>query len=123
MDSITERQREYIEILSNYEYSKKEDEADIANYLKKKNKQSITQLSKREASELIQILLKRPTEYTFICGKKVILPKRDVNCYHVLSDVEGCMHSCPDKTIGGDVNNCPQLLDWYKKNDTYEKES
>jgi len=115
MDSITERQREYIEILSDYEYTRKEDEADIINYLKEHKKQNISQLTKEEASELIQILLKRPTEYTFVCGKKIILPKQEVNRYHVLGDVEGCMHSCPDKTIGGNVNDCPYFLEWYSK--------
>ena len=68
---------EYINILSSYDYSKKEDEADIANYLEQHGKQTIPQLSKREASELIQILLKRPTEYIFLCGKKAILNKQE----------------------------------------------
>ena len=113
-DSITERQRDYIKILSNYEYSKKEDEADIANYLKDHNKKDVSQLSKREASELIQILLKRPTEYTFVCGKKAILPKQEVNSYNVLGELEGCLHSCPDEKIDGDVNSCPHFLEWYR---------
>ncbi len=103
MNIMTVRQIEYIEILSSYEYSKKEDEKDIEDYLKDKGKENISQLSKKEASELIEILLQRPTEYTFACGKKAILHKQEVNCYHVMGDLEGCMHACPD---GIDVNNC-----------------
>jgi hypothetical protein len=107
MDAITNKQEEYIKILSSYEATKKEDEGDIAAYLKEHNKKEISQLSKKEASELIQILLQRPTEYVFLCGKKATLHKREVNCYHVLGDVEACMHTCPNSTVGGDVNNCP----------------
>ena len=69
MDAITNKQEEYIKILSSYEATKKEDEGDIAAYLKEHNKK-ISQLQKKEASELIQILLQRPTEYVFLCGKK-----------------------------------------------------
>ena len=111
MSTITTRQKEYIEILSSYDNTKKEDEADIKNYLKKVGKTSISQLSKEEANELIKILLKRPTEYTFHCGKKAILHKQEVNCYTVMGDLEGCMHACPDEKINGDVNNCPYWAD------------
>lgn len=106
MDTITEKQENYIKILSSYEYSKKEDEKDIEDYLKEHGKKSISQLSKKEAGELIKILLDRPTEYTFLCGKKAILPKQEVNWYHVLGDFEGCLHACPD---GIDVNSCSYL--------------
>jgi hypothetical protein len=111
MDSITEKQADYIKILSSYEYSKKEDEADIANFLKEHNKEKIPELSKREASELIEILLRRPTEYVFICGRKAILPKKDVNRFNVLGHMEACLHACPDEKIGGDVNGCPDYKD------------
>lgn len=113
MDSITKKQAEYIKILSSYDYSKKEDEADIANYLKEHNKQEVPQLSKREASELIQILLRRSTEYTFVCGRKAILHKQKVNSFEVLGYLEGCLHACPNEKIKGDVNNCPD----YKSQD------
>lgn len=111
MDSITEKQADYIKILSSYEYSKKEDEADIVDFLKGHNKEKIVELSKREASELIGILLRRPTEYVFVCGKKAILPKKDVNGFNVLGCLEACLHACPDEKIGGDVNNCPYYKD------------
>lgn len=106
MDTITEKQEKYIKILSSYEYSKKEDETDIENYVREHSKKSISQLSRKEASELIKILLHRPTEYTFACGKKAILPKKEVNCYHALGDLEDCLHACPD---GIDVNDCSYL--------------
>ena len=107
LDSITEKQKNYIKVLSSYVGTKKEDEKDIVNYLNKYQKKNISQLTKKEASELIQILLERPTEYTFICGKKGLFHKQEVNSYNVLGDIEGCLHSCPDKDINGDVNNCP----------------
>jgi len=111
MSSITERQAEYIKILSSYDYTEKEDEAEIANYLEQYSKQNVSQLSKREASELIQILLKRPTEYVFVCGRKAILDKREVNAFNALGYLEACLHACPNKKIQGDVNNCLDYKD------------
>ena len=80
---------------------------DIENFLRECGKKTISQLSKEEGSELIKTLLQRPAEYTFACGKSAILQKREVNCYHVLGDLEGCMHACPDEAVNSDVNNCP----------------
>ena len=111
MSAITEKQAEYIKILSSYDYSKKEDEEDIANFLKKYNKQKISQLTKGEASDLIKILLQRPTEYIFLCGKKAILDKQEINSFHFMGEIEACGHHCPDKKIQGDVNNCPHFKD------------
>lgn len=105
---ITARQREYIRILSSYPSTKEVDEADVRQYLKKVNKNEVSELSRREASELIQILLQRPTEYTFPCGKKATLPKQEVNGYNVLGWLEGCLHACPDNI---DVNNCDYLIE------------
>jgi len=114
MDLITERQVEYIKILSSYDYSKKEDEADIVNYLKQNDKQTLLQLSKKEGSELIQILLRRPSEYIFPCGKTAILHKKEINCYNVLGFMEACMHACPDERIKGDINNCSDFEKFYE---------
>lgn len=100
---ITDKQKEYIKILSSYPSTKNQDEADIKSFLKRVNKSEVTLLSKKEASELIQILLKRLAEYTFPCGKKATLNKKEINCYNVLGKLEGCLHSCPDNI---DVNSC-----------------
>jgi len=105
---LTAKQGEYIKILSNYPSTKEADEGDIRGYLKKVKKADISQLSKIEASELIKILLRRPTEYTFPCGKKAVLPKKEVNSYNVLGWLEGCLHACPD---GTDVNSCDYLAE------------
>ena len=93
MDTITEKQKEYIKILSSYDFSKEEDEKDIADYLKAMGRQNLSELSKKEASQLIQILLKRPTEYTFICGRKAILNKQKVNSFNVWGEIEACMRA------------------------------
>ena len=100
---MTRRQENYIKILSSYPYTKEEDEKDIEHYLKEHGKKRVSQLSKEEASELIKTLLQRPTEYTFACGKKAILHKQEVNRYHDLGDIEGCLHACPN---GINVNDC-----------------
>ena len=113
MSLITDKQANYIKILSNYDYSKKEDEADIADFLKEHDKENVSQLSKWEASELIQVLLKRPTQYVFVCGRKAILDKQEINGFNVLGEIEACGHACPNNEIQGDVNNCPDFKDHY----------
>jgi len=100
---ITNKQKEYIEILSSYPSTKAQDKEDTMSFLKRVNKNEIAALSKTEASELIQVLLKRPAEYQFPCGKKVALPKQEVNCYNVMGPLEGCLHACPDNV---EVNSC-----------------
>jgi hypothetical protein len=100
---ITEKQKEYIAILSSYESTMVQDREDIKNFLKSANKSEVAQLSKTEASELIQTLLKRPAEYMFPCGKKATLPKEEIDSFNVLGEFEGCLHACPD---GIDVNDC-----------------
>ena len=105
---ITTKQRDYIKILSSYPSTKDADEADIREYLGKVRKTGISELSKGEASDLIKILLQRPTEYTFPCGKKANLPKKEVNSYNVLGWLEGCLHSCPDNI---NVNSCDYLAE------------
>lgn len=106
MRRITESQENYIKILSGYADTKEKDEMDIENYLKEHDKKYISQLSVREASDLIKILLQRPAEYTFACGKKAILHKQEVNRYHTMGYLEGCLHACPDDI---DVHDCLYL--------------
>jgi hypothetical protein len=100
---ITEKQKEYITILSSYASTKKLDKTDMRNYLEKVKKTDVSQLSRKEGSEFIQILLQRPTEYEFPCGIKSILPKKEVNAYSGLGHLEGCLHACPENF---DVNSC-----------------
>jgi len=58
-DLITQKQRRYIEVLSSFQFAGKGNNEFIAEYLETHNKQDLSQLSKKEASDLIQILLKR----------------------------------------------------------------
>lgn len=118
MDSITKRQLEYINILSSYQFTTKEDKADIDAYIKSCQKNTIEELTKKEGSELIQILLKRPKEYIFICGKSKILDKKEVNCFNVLGEMEACIHDCP---VGIDINDCPDFEKWYNKESDTER--
>ncbi len=106
MNSVTEKQIDHIKRLSSYPSTEKEDRLDIENFLKQNGKTTIDQLSKQKASDLIQILLKRPTEYEFTCGKTDILDRREVNRISALGKMEGCLHFCPDTTIGGNVHKC-----------------
>jgi len=106
---ITDRQLEYINILSSYESSKGIDSRIIASFLEKCGKEEIKELSKKEASDLIQELLKIPVEYEFPCGIKKLINKQDYNTYSVLGPLEACLHDCPKNL---DVYDCDV---WIKK--------
>ena len=116
---VTENQLNYIEILSNYDYTKEEDERDISNFLKSRSKSEINQLTKREASDLIQLLLKRPTGYLLPCDIIIVLDKREVNSFHVLSDIEACLDYCPENVYIGD---CQKYQDYQAKIREYGEE-
>ena len=110
---ITQKQLDYIKILSSYPDTKLLDLQDIKLFLDRNSKPSLAHLTKREAHNLIEILLNRPCLYTFICGKTKTITKQERNCYSVLGDMEGCLHDCPD---GVDVNDCIH----YQTNDIYD---
>jgi len=114
---ITERQKEYIKILSSFPSTREEDQRDIEEYLAKVGKKKISDLTVREASELIQILLRRSVEYTLPCGQKAVVSKQEANCYDALGKLEACLHSC-QKNI--DVNECKY---WIKHSKDFEIES
>jgi len=107
-NKITEKQLEYINILSSYVHSKYEDAKTIVEFLNERGKKSLEELTKEEALILIEKLLEIPTEYVFPCGKRKILSKRDVNCYNLLGELEACLHEC------GEVDECPY---WAKRSE------
>ena len=110
--SITKRQDDYIKILSDYDSTREADAKDIEVFLSGVSKQNISNLSKKEASDLIQLLLKRPVIYTLVCEKVVELEKQEVNSFHFLGEIEACLHHCPDPVFSGDVNGCKAFLDY-----------
>jgi hypothetical protein len=105
-ESATERQLEYIRLLSNYPDTKDKDEEDIRFFLSRQKKGKIEELIKTEASELIETLLERPVKYVFLCGKEQFLDKKDYNRYNLLGQLEACLHECET-----DVNACPK---WFE---------
>jgi hypothetical protein len=103
----TQRQIEYIKILSNYPDTKDKDEEDIRFFLSEQKKGKIDELTKTEASELIETLLERPVKYVFLCGKEKFIDKKDYNRYDMLGKLEACLHECET-----DVNACPK---WFEE--------
>jgi hypothetical protein len=106
-DSATQRQIDYIKILSNYPDTKDKDEEDIRLFLSQQKKGRIEELTKAEASELIETLLERPVKYVFFCGKETFINKKDFNRYDILGELEACLHECQI-----DVNACPK---WFEE--------
>jgi hypothetical protein len=102
----TLRQIEYIRLLSGYPDTKNKDADDIRCFLLQHNKERIEELSKNEASELIEILLERPVKYVFLCGKEQFTDKKDYNRYDMLGELEACLHECVT-----DVNDYPKWRD------------
>jgi len=110
-DKATEKQLEYIRILSSYEDTWIEDLEDIVSFLIERGKRSLKDLTKQEARMLIQKLLQRPVTYTFPCGEKVKLHKRDVNAIDVMGGyMEACLHYCPK---GRDIHSCEDFMETY----------
>jgi len=107
---ITENQLQYIRILSLYESTWDQDLDDIISFIVSLGKKSIKELTVDEASRLIEKLLQRPVEYTFLCGEKAMISKREYNSISVLGIMEGCMHFCP-KNI--DIHQCKHFKNYY----------
>ncbi|MGB9760843.1 MAG: hypothetical protein ACPLZG_13520, partial [Thermoproteota archaeon] len=97
----TKAQLDYIFILSSYKSTRLDDLHDIVSFLMEKGKKDLRELTKGEASELIQVLLERPVEYEFPCGLKALLEKQEINRINVWGELEGCLDYCPK---GIDVN-------------------
>lgn len=111
-DPITEAQIEYIEILTHDE----EDEQIIQRFLKRVNK-PLNELNRREAHNLIQRLLTRPAEYTFVCGLKAKVSKQDYNKFKLFGELEACLHACP-KMI--DVHECKPYNKYHMEEMDYD---
>lgn len=79
------------------ESTKEVDAKDIVDFLSRVSKTDVSKLSKKEVSDLIQLLLERVVQYEMVCGKTVELHKQDVNSFHFLGEIEACMHHCPEK--------------------------
>lgn len=109
-DKATSKQTEYIEILSSYPNTKDKDAEDIQSFLSQYKKEKIEELTKKEASALIGILLKRSVKYVFLCGKEKQINKSDYNRYNMFGRLEACLHECDT-----DVNNCQSWKDEMSK--------
>ena len=106
----SQKQIDYIRILTSYPDTKDKDAEDVRNFLTQHKKERIEQLDKREASALINMLLRRSVKYTFPCGKEKTLSKSDYNSYNLFGELEACSHECET-----DVSNCKF---WEDKTDT-----
>lgn len=84
----TLRQIEYIGLLSSYPDTKDKDVDDVRYYLLRHNKGRIEELSKQEASGLIETLFERPVKYVFLCGKEEFISKKDYNRYDMLGELD-----------------------------------
>ena len=102
-ERATPKQIDYIKILSNYPDTKDKDTEDIQCFLSQNKKEKLEELTKKEASGLIQTLLKRQVKYVFLCGKEQYITKQDYNRYNLFGELEACLHECET-----DVNDCPK---------------
>ncbi len=108
MRKATEKQIEYIKILSSYESSKEQDNKIINDFCSNLQKKDIAELTVKEAHNLIDTLLEIPVEYTFKCNRKSILSKEEINRGLIMGECDLCIHSCPfDK----DINDCEFWID------------
>lgn len=100
-DRATEKQIEYVRILSSYPDTKDKDAEAIRLFLAQHKKDKVEDLTKKEASALIEILLKLPIKYVFPCGTGKQVNKSDYNRYNLFGELEACLHECEV-----DVHSC-----------------
>jgi len=100
---ITRKQLEYIHDLSTGDDANEWDVASVKRHLAELGKESLEQLSKKEASQLTEKLLARVSRYEHVCGRISEIPRSGTRRYYVFGELEACLHSCP---IGLDPNSC-----------------
>ncbi|MFQ5833949.1 MAG: hypothetical protein ACE5H4_14680 [Candidatus Thorarchaeota archaeon] len=108
----TEKQIRYIGFLVNGEYSVPTDAKIVEGYLTQLGGESIADLTKEEASNLIDRLQARPTEYSFVCGRKGMVARWEVGKFITTGDLEACSHACP---LEIDPNGCDEFQDYYRQ--------
>ena len=100
--SLTEKQREYIEYILTNRFTDEKDQESLRRHLQSTGKQAFTQLSKLEASALIEDLLHRNVEYELVCGKRVTMERTEGHRLDLFGESEACGHHCPDELYVGD---------------------
>lgn len=107
--SLTEKQREYIEYMLINRFTDEKDQESLRKHLKKTGKKDFTQLSKSEASALIEDLLHRDVEYELVCGKRVTMERTEGHRLDLFGELEACGHHCP---LGMYVGDCETFVNY-----------
>jgi hypothetical protein len=111
-NSITIKQIHFIHSLSEsdhyFQYPSRLKNPDILDSFLRFCGKSLDELSVKQGTELIKVLLDN-TEISFMfpCGLKSWVNRDVAGRSYVMGELDSCLHDCPDKIIGGDVNNCP----------------
>ena len=120
-DPITKAQKEYIHILSSYPDTKDEDKKDIENFLKRVGKNSIDELTKGEAHDLINILLKRLVKYKASMWRRGLSSQTRPQQVLLFWVFEGCLHECPRRIYIGNCSYWMEEVEKVKKNEKIKK--
>ena len=107
--SLTEKQREYIEYILTNRFTDEKDQKSLRRHLKNTGKQDFTQLSKQEASALIEDLLHRDVEYELVCGKRVTMERTEGHRLDLFGELDACGRHCP---LGLYVGDCEAFMNY-----------
>lgn len=103
IDYLSKKQFSKIRAYSDHPRTEERDSKDINRFLEDVDKESIRDLSRKEASLLIDILKKRPGEFLYPCGVVKRFPKEKMGDY-AYGDGEECFNSCVGSRF---VGHCP----------------
>jgi len=92
---LTNKQRDYIEYMLTNAYTDEKDQRAMKEQLERTGKESFTEFTVSEASELITVLIERDVVYTLVCGEKVTIERRMAHSFDTMGESNACLDNCP----------------------------
>jgi len=106
---ISKKQLDYINILLHGEDSNEWDIRTMSNYLASIAKENISEITIKQASELIDLLRKKIVDYILPCGERIRISRDEVGRFNFFGPLEACSHRCPK---GIDIHDCKEFMDY-----------
>ncbi|MHA1882671.1 MAG: hypothetical protein ACTSUO_06460 [Candidatus Thorarchaeota archaeon] len=105
--------KKYIKDLVYGKESEVWDRNTFSSFLDEVKKQDISDLTKKEASILIEKLLMKKVDFEMICGRIIQVAKGEVGRLSLFGDLEACIHECPIKV---DIHDCKDFQEYNEQN-------
>ena len=93
--SLTDKQRDYNEYMLTNVYTDEKDQRTLKEQLERTGKDSFTDFTVSEASELITTLRERDVVHNLLCGEKVTLERWMAHSFDTMGESKACLDHCP----------------------------